>query len=146
MVQVYVWLVVAVLLAAGVLLLAGAATQGSGSDRQDGPRGPLDAARQGWRDFRSGLGTLRARATGRRSAPASQPPASGAQAPVDGAPARVSVLVGAPSGPSGRPSTDAWSFETPRDTTIEDFFAATQTSEPAYLDTAQVSDVLHRRR
>lgn len=147
MVQVYVWLVVAVLLAAGVLLLAGASTQGAGADREDGgPRGPVATAREGWRDFLSGLRTLRSRISGLLRRLTKKPPAAAARATVDGAPPRVSVLPGTRTTQSTSRSTDAWSIETPQDTTIEDFFAATQTSEPAYLDAGEVSDVLHRRR
>ena len=154
MVQMYVWLVVAVLLAVGVLLLALAATRGDGSERPgDGrPRTLSEAAQQTWLDFRSGARTLRARLTG-GGRPSARPLAGmrGQDAAVRaGAPARVPVLA-ATQARDGRSEgahrpTDAWTFETPQDTTIDDFFAATQTSEPAYLDTTQMTDVLHRRR
>lgn len=152
MVQMYAWLVVAVLLAVGVLLLAAAATRGDGSGQGSGggPRTLGEAASMVWLDFRRGAATLRARLGGRRSTTAStagaRPGAPGRQ---PGAPARVPVLAGrsaAEHDGSRRPATDAWSLETPQDTTIDDFFAATQTSDPAYLDTTQVSHVLHRRR
>jgi hypothetical protein len=103
-----------------------------------------------WLDFRRGAATLRAR-LGMRSA-ATGPRAGGqAGAPVQrrGGPARVPVLAGrsaAAGDTTRRGASDAWSFETPQDTTIDDFFDATQTSDPAYLDTTQVSHVLHRRR
>ena len=154
MVQMYVWLVVAVVLAVGVLALAYAATRRDGSvSGDDAPRTLAAAAHQTWTDFRSGLSTLRSRlarvgrASGSGPAGARQgrPGAGGA-----GTPARVPVLAGArPAsvrGDDGRRGMDAWSFETPQDTTIDDFFSATQTSEPAYLDTAQMSDLLHLRR
>ena len=153
MVQMYVWLVVAVVLAVGVLLLALAATRGEGSERagDGGPRTLSETAQQAWVDFRSGAGTLRSRLTGGGRASGARPlPALRGRPTAAGAPARVPVLPtkqardGRDDG--ARRPMDAWSFETPEDTTIDDFFAATQTSEPAYLDTAQMSDVLHRRR
>ncbi|MEP7764966.1 hypothetical protein [Sanguibacter sp. 25GB23B1] len=154
MVQMYVWLVVAILLAVGVLLLAAAATRGDGSGNGDGggPRTLAEAVSQVWGDFRAGAATLRARLGRGRASTAGSPVRgrSGAPGPRPGAPTRVPVLAGR-SGPAERDTaqratTDAWSFETPQETTIDDFFAATQTSAPAYLDTTQVSQVLHRRR
>lgn len=153
MVQMYVWLVLAVVLAVGVLVLAHAATREDTADRPAGdrPRTLAAAVHQTWLDFRSGATTLRSRvrSLGRGSSTTGGGTLGAPTAARAGSPARVPVLAGARTplgrGDAGRPA-DAWSSETPQDTTIDDFFAATQTSGPAYLDTAEMSDVLHRRR
>lgn len=153
MVQMYVWLVLAVILAVGVLVLAHAATREDASDRpaDDRPRTLSAAVHQTWLDFRSGATTLRSRvrSLGRGTATTGGGPLRAPTAALANSPERVPVLAGARTligrGDARRP-TDAWSSETPQDTTIDDFFAATQTSGSAYLHTAEMSDVLHRRR
>ncbi|PFG33568.1 hypothetical protein [Sanguibacter antarcticus] len=153
MVQMYVWLVVAVVLAVGVVLLA-ATTSDEGEPGQEpvsAPRKLAATARQTWFDFLSGAQMLRARLDRLRVASSGSEAASGAdgsRALHTGASPRLSVLAGASDRKDNtRPrTTDAWSFETPQDTTIDDFFAATQTSAPAYLDATQMSNALHRRR
>ncbi|SDC67295.1 hypothetical protein SAMN05216410_2146 [Sanguibacter gelidistatuariae] len=155
----YVWLLVAVVVAVGVLLLAGIVSPGDPADGAEdaGDPTPGSAWTSLWLDFRSGVSALRARLDRlrRRDGSGSAP---------DGGPRRVSVLAGP------RPSQGRWTGrrqasggrgtaeskdrdlvdEEPHasesNTSFDDFFEATATSEPAYLDTAQLSDALHHLR
>lgn len=149
----YVWLVVAVVVAVGVLLFAGIVSPGDPSDRTD-ESAPRSAWTALWSDFRSGASALRTRVRALRhgGGPASQP---------DDGPQRVSVLAGPPpaqvrwtarrqgsagrgaAGPTDRELLDREPHASESNTSFEDFFEATATSEPAYLDSAQLSDALH---
>lgn len=191
MVEMYVWSLLAVVVAVGVLLLAGVLAPGESRDEErtgsawttlwhDFRAGTADA-RARWRTRRGRAGSPALRGSGREQARAATDGADGA----DGAPTRVSVLAsrgtttpgeGAAVGSSTESSTPAtptapsttrpartprtpraagargaweplWSQEgAESNTSIDDFFEATQTSQPAYLDAAQLSDALHQLR
>lgn len=129
----YVWMMVAVLVAVGVLLIAGKITPSEPVDDVDGqaPVAPGSAWTSMWLDFCAGTSSLRARLgrIGRRSRLGSG----------DNGPRRVAVR--SPSRAADREPGAAAS-----NTSIDDFFEATATSEPAYLDAAELSDALHHLR
>lgn len=156
MVEMYMWLLVAVIVAVGVLVLAGILAPRESDDRDDhddhgSAWGSL------WHDFLSGTSPLRERIDALRHRGKSPTPRG------TGAP-RVSVLnrqsdTGLSRGPQAAVRTPvvtsaasvdgtSWFDLGPAEsnTSVEEFFAATATSEPAYLDAAQLSDALNSLR
>lgn len=170
----YMWLVVAVVAAVGVLFLAGRLSPGDRSEDADEDGSAWTSL---WRDFRSGTASLRTRLSRLRRGPQI---GGEAESTSDDGPQRVSVLSGRrPTGrtagrrpgrqsherqdasaatgvhgqPEQRPTDSGRGDSSPRDshpaesnTSFDDFFEATATSEPAYLDAAQLSDALHHLR
>lgn len=170
----YMWLVVAVVAAVGVLFLAGMLSPGDRSEDADEDGSAWTSL---WRDFRSGTASLRTRLS--RLRPGAHTGGDAGSGPDDG-PQRVSVLADLrPTGrtagrrpgrqahghrdasaatlakgqPKQRPADSGRGDSFPRDshtaesnTSFDDFFEATATSEPAYLDAAQLSDALHHLR
>ena len=161
MVEMYVWLLVTLAVAVGVLMLAGILSPG---DRDD-PDDPDDPAHEApssawwslWQDFLSATSSLRARLARLRH------PADAATSP-DTSPARpggrtagharagqtATPVPASASAPVVAPKVTALSrFErdaAESNTSFEEFFQATATSEPAYLDAAQLSDALNSLR
>lgn len=156
MVEMYMWLLVTVVVAVGVLVLAGVLAPRDGDDRDDRDA-PTSAWGSLWHDFLSGTSPLRDRIDALRHRGETRSP-HGTATP------RVSVLnrdfdpgrrrVGQASGPHSAPASAAsadgssWFDLGPAEsnTSVEEFFAATATSEPAYLDAAQLSDALNSLR
>lgn len=164
MVEMYVWLLLTVAVAVGVLMLAGFLSRGDQDpDDDDAPASAWSAM---WHDFQSATSSLRARlarlsgrgdagtssdaarphpSTGRtaghaRAGQATRPAgaASSAALPASVAPAAASR---APVGTSLFASEPSES-----NTSLAEFFEATATDEPAYLDAAQLSDALNSLR
>ena len=163
MVEMYVWLLVTLAVAVGVLLLAGILSPGDHDDvGEDDDGAPVSAWSSLWQDFLSATANLRARLDRlrHRSGPSAGP----------GSPERVSVLPRSrpaargrtsPASPPAAGRTTAGTTSagqaaaaeaTPAQTTatsntsFEEFFEATATSGPAYLDAAQLSEALNSLR
>ena len=147
MVEMYMWLLVTVVVAVGVLLLAGVLAPRESDDR-DSHDAPGSAWGSLWNDFLSGTSPLRERIDALRHR-------GKAHSPTEPATPRVSVLnrqsrtghtpAGASDASADEPSWfDLGSAES--NTSVEEFFEATATSEPAYLDAAQLSDALNSLR
>ena len=166
MVEMYVWLVVTLAVAVGVLLLAGTLSTGDHDDVGEDDEAAPSAWSSLWQDFLSATSSLRARWDRVRHRP-------GPDAGPDAAPQRISVLAHRPTtrrragnapsttaGPSTgarpaarpavRPAADGtgWSGgdDAESNTSFDDFFEATTTSGPAYLDAAQLSEALNSLR
>lgn len=163
----YVWLLVTLAVAVGVLMLAGILSPADRDDSDDGDDAtPTSAWSALWQDFLSATATTRARLARLRhratpDADASAPRATAgrtaghpragqtAAAPASPAPAAAATPAAttAPRTVPPRPATSRQDRDPAEsNTSFEEFFEATATSEPAYLDAAQLSDALHSLR
>ncbi len=163
----YVWLLVTLAVAVGVLMLAGILSPADRDDSDDGDdAAPTSAWSALWQDFLSATATTRARLARLRhratpDAEASAPRATAgrtaghpragqtAAAPASPAPAAAATRAAttAPRTVPPRPATSRLDRDPAEsNTSFEEFFEATATSEPAYLDAAQLSDALHSLR
>ncbi len=168
----YVWLLVTLAVAVGVLMLAGILSPADRDDSDDGDdAAPTSAWSALWQDFLSATATTRARLARLRhratpDADASAPratagrtaghPRAGQTAAAPAAPASPAPAPAAASTPAPttaprtvppRPATSRLDRDPAEsNTSFEEFFEATATSEPAYLDAAQLSDALHSLR
>lgn len=163
----YVWLLVTLAVAVGVLMLAGILSPADRDDSDDGDdAAPTSAWSALWQDFLSATATTRARLARLRhratpDADASAPRATAgrtaghpragqtAAAPASPAPAAAATPAAttAPRTVPPRPATSRQDRDPAEsNTSFEEFFEATATSEPAYLDAAQLSDALHSLR
>lgn len=150
----YVWLLVTLAVAVGVLMLAGILSPGDRDDDGDDGAAPSSAWSTLWHDFLSATSSLRARlARLRRPADvATSPDTSSARS---GGRTAGHTRAGQPAPPAAPAPVEAPKAVAPsrfdRDpaesnTSFEEFFEATATSEPAYLDAAQLSDALNSLR
>lgn len=165
----YVWLLVTLAVAVGVLMLAGILSPADRDDSDDGDdAAPTSAWSALWQDFLSATATTRARlarlrhatpdadasaprATAGRTAghPRAGQTAAAPAAPASPAPAAAATPAAttAPRTVPPRPATSRLDRDPAEsNTSFEEFFEATATSEPAYLDAAQLSDALHSLR
>ena len=153
----YVWLLVTLAVAVGVLALAGILTSGDRDDSDDDA--PASAWTTLWQDFLSGTSAVRAQLAQLRHRVAGTPgpsvphTASGRTAghPRPGHPQAGRADAPAPAADPAPPATlSATSWHERQtagaNTSFEEFFEATATDGPAYLDAAQLSDALHSLR
>ncbi|MBI9116248.1 hypothetical protein [Sanguibacter suaedae] len=134
MVSLYLWSLVALLVAGAVLALAAWLAPRDPAEGRTG-RSLVSDFRAGVRPLLDGVRSLVATVRRRGAAP-------DGTAPGTSAPRRVPAL------PTSRgPVGGTWALdEDTQTTTIDDFFEATRTDGPAYLDSAELADALHRRR